>query len=60
MASTLAALGVGQLLAAPPLDLAGWVLVAHVGGDRLAGYGLKYPTAFGDTHLGWIGRRGAS
>jgi len=37
VASTLAALGVGQLLAAPPLDLAGWVLVAHVGGDRLAG-----------------------
>jgi hypothetical protein len=24
---------------------------AHIGGDRLLGYGLKYPTAFKDTHL---------
>ena len=23
----------------------------HIGVDRLLGYGLKYPTAFGDTHL---------
>ena len=38
--------------------LAGAILVAHAGMDRLAGYGLKYPTAFGDTHLGWIGRGG--
>lgn len=30
---------------------------AHVGFDRMLGYGLKYPTAFGDTHLGRIGRR---
>ena len=29
---------------------------AHVGLDRLLGYGLKRPTAFGDTHLGRIGR----
>ena len=34
----------------------GAVLVAHVGMDRMAGYGLKYPTAFADTHLGRIGR----
>jgi hypothetical protein len=27
---------------------------AHIGGDRLAGYGLKYPTAFRDTHLGRV------
>jgi hypothetical protein len=53
----LAVLGAGLWLVALPLQLAGWVLIAHVGGDRLAGYGLKYPTAFGDTHLGWIGRR---
>lgn len=32
------------------------VWVAHIGFDRLAGYGLKYPTSFGDTHLGRIGR----
>jgi hypothetical protein len=23
----------------------------HIGVDRLCGYGLKYPTGFGDTHL---------
>jgi hypothetical protein len=27
----------------------------HIGVDRLLGYGLKYPTAFGDTHLGRLG-----
>jgi hypothetical protein len=36
---------------------AGAALTAHVGLDRLLGYGLKYPTRFQDTHLGWIGRR---
>jgi Domain of unknown function (DUF4260) len=29
----------------------GLILVAHIGIDRLLGYGLKYPTAFKDTHL---------
>lgn len=38
------------------LVLAGAVLVAHVGMDRMMGYGLKYPTSFADTHLGRIGR----
>jgi hypothetical protein len=32
------------------------ILAAHVGFDRMLGYGLKYPTAFSDTHLGRIGR----
>jgi hypothetical protein len=27
------------------------VWVGHIGADRLAGYGLKYETGFGDTHL---------
>jgi hypothetical protein len=27
------------------------VWLAHIGVDRLLGYGLKYPTAFRDTHL---------
>jgi hypothetical protein len=31
-----------------------WAL--HIAADRLLGYGLKYPTAFGETHLGRIGR----
>jgi hypothetical protein len=30
---------------------------AHIGFDRLLGYGLKYPDTFGHTHLGRIGRR---
>lgn len=32
------------------------VWLAHVGFDRALGYGLKYPSAFTDTHLGRIGR----
>jgi hypothetical protein len=27
------------------------IWLAHIGADRLVGYGLKYPTAFKDTHL---------
>jgi hypothetical protein len=27
------------------------IWVAHIGADRLLGYGLKYPTDFKDTHL---------
>ncbi len=27
------------------------VWAAHIGADRLAGYGLKYDSGFGDTHL---------
>jgi hypothetical protein len=27
---------------------------AHIGIDRLLGFGLKYPTAFKDTHLGRV------
>ncbi|MBA3245814.1 MAG: DUF4260 domain-containing protein [Actinobacteria bacterium] len=27
------------------------IWLAHIGADRLLGYGLKYPTAFRDTHL---------
>jgi hypothetical protein len=57
--TALVVLGVGLVSDVPALILAGWVLIAHVGMDRLAGYGLKYAPAFGDTHLGWIGRRAA-
>jgi Domain of unknown function (DUF4260) len=32
------------------------IWVGHIGGDRLLGYGLKFPTGFQDTHLGRIGR----
>ena len=29
----------------------GLICLAHIGFDRLLGYGLKYETAFKDTHL---------
>ena len=32
------------------------IWAAHIGFDRAMGYGLKYPSAFADTHLGRIGR----
>ncbi|HEX6566114.1 MAG TPA: DUF4260 domain-containing protein [Chthoniobacterales bacterium] len=28
------------------------IWTAHIGLDRMLGFGLKYPTRFGDTHLG--------
>jgi hypothetical protein len=33
------------------------IWLAHVGFDRALGYGLKYANAFGDTHLGRIGKQ---
>ena len=47
----LAVLGVGLWAAIPWVALAGVVLIAHVGMDRLAGYGLKHPESFKDTHM---------
>jgi hypothetical protein len=32
------------------------IWTAHLGMDRALGLGLKYPTAFRDTHLGTVGR----
>lgn len=55
--TALIVLGIGLASMILLVQLAGWVLIAHVGMDRLAGYGLKYAPAFGDTHLGWIGRQ---
>jgi Domain of unknown function (DUF4260) len=49
-------IGLGWWLASAALVMTGAILTAHVGMDRLFGYGLKYPTAFADTHLGRIGR----
>jgi hypothetical protein len=34
----------------------GLIWATHVGFDRALGFGLKYPSAFSDTHLGRIGR----
>ena len=52
----LAVLGVGLATDVVPVSIAGAILVAHVGMDRAAGYGLKLSTSFQDTHLGRIGR----
>jgi len=57
-AAGIAVLALGWWLGSAATVLAGAILVAHTGMDRGAGYGLKYPTAFGDTHLGRLGRRG--
>ena len=47
-----AALGIFGLLAGAPLAVSvALVWFAHIGMDRLVGYGLKYPTEFKDTHL---------
>jgi hypothetical protein len=36
------------------------IWIAHIGLDRMLGYGLKYGTSFADTHLGRVGRQKAS
>ena len=46
------------LLGGPLAALAfGSIWLAHIGFDRLLGYGLKFRDAFSSTHLGEIGRR---
>lgn len=40
----------------PVATAAGLIWIAHIGFDRGLGYGLKYRTGFGDTHLGRTGR----
>ena len=46
---------VGLLSGEPILARLALIHLAHIGLDRALGFGLKYPTAFGDTHLGRIG-----
>lgn len=40
-------------------DVLGAALIwlAHINMDRMFGFGLKYGTGFGHTHLGWIGKK---
>lgn len=46
------ALGAAGVLAdSGPAVAIALIWLAHIGADRLLGYGLKYPTAFKDTHL---------
>ncbi|MFS0725220.1 DUF4260 domain-containing protein [Paenibacillus sp. 1P07SE] len=42
---------VGLLLSAGWLMMIGFIWVAHIGMDRMLGFGLKYETGFKDTHL---------
>jgi hypothetical protein len=58
LVTALAVVGLGWWLGIEGLVLAGAILVAHIGMDRSAGFGLKRATSFNDTHLGRIGRRG--
>ena len=45
------------VLAARPTAVAyALIWLAHIGVDRMLGYGLKYPSAFGETHLGRLGK----
>lgn len=46
----------GYLLSIPWLMFAGTILLGHSSLDRVFGYGLKYPDAFENTHLGLVGK----
>jgi hypothetical protein len=63
MHSTIGPLVLGSIGWLMGLDILGTILagcatiwLAHVGFDRMLGYGLKYSSGFRDTHLGRIGR----
>jgi hypothetical protein len=47
----------GLVSGAPVATAVGLIWICHIGFDRALGYGLKYSTGFGNTHLGRLGRR---
>ena len=49
--AAIALLSLGHVGALPSLIALGLIWAAHIGADRLMGYGLKYPTTFKATHL---------
>lgn len=51
-----AVLAFGSLSGSALAISAGLIWCAHIGFDRMLGYGLKYASGFGFTHLGLIGR----
>ncbi|MBL0210099.1 MAG: DUF4260 domain-containing protein [Holophagaceae bacterium] len=55
-AGAVLALFLGVWLSSPLVVAAGLIWCAHLGFDRALGYGLKYASGFGFTHLGPIGR----
>lgn len=50
-----ALLAIGLLGGHATFTQIGLIWVAHIGADRMLGFGLKEPTGFKDTHLGRIG-----
>jgi hypothetical protein len=46
----------GFFLASPIALALGLIWIAHIGMDRMLGYGLKHASGFRDTHLGRIGK----
>ena len=54
--TAIAIYAVGLFTNHPALEFAGMILFGHSCMDRSMGYGLKYITGFGDTHLGKIGK----
>jgi hypothetical protein len=54
-----ALLTTGFALASPPTLSIAMIWLAHIGIDRVLGYGLKYSAGFGFTHLGRIGKDAA-
>jgi hypothetical protein len=50
-------LGAASALAAPTGIAIALIWSAHIGIDRVLGYGLKYGDGFTSTHLGRIGRQ---
>ena len=49
----------GFSMASPLVLSIAMIWLAHIGIDRALGYGLKYKTGFGFTHLGRIGKDAA-
>jgi hypothetical protein len=47
----------GLFFASPVVSALGLIWIAHIGMDRILGYGLKYASGFADTHLSRIGRK---
>ncbi len=48
--------GLGVLTGSALVMALALIWTAHIGLDRMFGYGLKLPTGFQDTHLGRIGK----
>ncbi|WP_159728800.1 DUF4260 domain-containing protein [Methylosinus sp. Ce-a6] len=52
-----AVLGAGVYLGQNLMVSIALIHLSHIGFDRMLGFGLKYGAAFGDTHLGRVGRK---